>query len=241
MIHKLEDFENWADMKNCIICADALELMQKIPDKSIDLFLIDPPYILSDSDPGKQKNLSSLEKFKSSAYKNIINGFDIDVYFSEFNRVLKKFNMFCFCSNKQISSIMNWGEKRGYSTTLLIWNKINSVPFANGVWRGDIEYIVHIRESGAVFVGDAKLKEKVFKSPYVNNTRHPTEKPIGLIRKYIEIGSIKNDLVLDVFSGSFTTAKACQELGRDFIGCDQIFNYCEIGEQRLNEVPLFTV
>ena len=52
------------------------------------------------------------------------------------------------------------------------------------------------------------------------NTRYPTQKPIDLLKRIITITTNENDLVIDLYSGSGTTALACQELNRDYIGCD---------------------
>ena len=45
--------------------------------------------------------------------------------------------------------------------------------------------------------------------------------------------------VIDPFAGSFTTARACKDMGFDWIAIDQEKKYCEIGEQRLRQQNLF--
>lgn len=133
---------------------------------------------------------------------------------------------------------MLWGENLGYVTTLLIWHKTNSAPFANGVWRGDIEYCVHIRERGAYFEGNAKLKKKVFSHPMVTDKCHPTVKPLPLLNKYIQIGTKPNDIVLDPFMGSGTTLRAAKDLGRKAVGIELEEKYCEIAANRLRQSVL---
>ncbi|MFR7477035.1 DNA methyltransferase, partial [Frisingicoccus sp.] len=49
---------------------------------------------------------------------------------------------------------------------------------------------------------------------------HPTQKPLALISDLIEKHSVKDDLVLDCFSGSGTTAVAAAKTGRRFVGCE---------------------
>jgi len=223
---------------NKVTCGDCLSVMKKLPDKCVDLILTDPPYILDDSKPGSC-GVMNLNKFTRDDYSSLTNGFDVPNLFWEFHRVLKKFNLFCFCSNKQISRIMQWGENLGYFTTLLVWHKYNSAPFANGVWRQDLEFCVHIREKGAYFEGNAREKQKLWRGASVSNQIHPTQKPLELIGKYIKIGSNKGDLVLDCFGGSGTTARACKDLGRDFILIEKEKKYCEIAKQRLLQELLF--
>ena len=214
-----------------IYCEDMHSMIGLLP--SVDLIVTDPPYELSNSLPGDEHYGCNLQKFESDSYRKLTTGIDVDFVFGEFKKLMDKFNMFCFCSNKQISKMMSWGESMGFSTTLLVWHKTNAVPFAKGVWRGDIEYCVHIRESGACFDGNAQMKKKVSSFPFVNNAHHPTEKPLQLIQKYVSIGSRKGDLILDPYMGSGTTLLAAKNLGRRAIGIDIEEKYCEMAVKRL--------
>ena len=220
--------------KNKIYLGDCLDLMKQIPDKSIDLILTDPPYILS-TGSGSKSCLKSIHKIRTGL-NDISHGFDIDLVLSEFKRICKKFNAFIFCSNKQLSSIMKWGENNNYYTTCLVWYKYNAVPFCNGVWKSDIEFIVHIRENGAVFQGKSIIKNKVDVLPSeVSKYKHPTEKPLKLIEKYLKVGSNEGDLILDPFSGSGTTAVACHKLNRDFICIEKDADYYKTSVKRLED------
>lgn len=222
---------------NKIHNVDCLEFMKQVPDKYFDLVLTDPPYELDGAKPGESSCIMSLDKFTSSDYNKIISGFDVDAHFAEYKRIMNKFNLFCFCSNKQISKIMGWGERHGYYTTLLVWHKTNSAPFANGVWRSDAEFCVHIREAGAHFKGGADIKQKITSAP-TNPSRfgHPTEKPLNLVIKYLQIGAAKGHKVFDPFIGSGTTAVACESLGLEWCGCELEPDYVEIANKRLKLV-----
>jgi site-specific DNA-methyltransferase (adenine-specific) len=63
---------------------------------------------------------------------------------------------------------------------------------------------------------------------------HPTQKPLFLIQKLIELVTNPGDLVLDPFAGSGTTALACKELGRNYICIEKEREYIDIIHQRLN-------
>ncbi len=210
-------------------CYTAISNIEKI-----NAIITDPPYELSDLAPGSSHYGMSLRKFESDNYKNIVSGFDLSL-FEHLEKICAPFNMFCFCSNKQISKIMSYHEERGRSTTLLVWHKTNAVPFANGVWRGDIEYVVHVKDSGATFIGDAKEKKKVSQYPIVSDLSHPTVKPLGLIQKYIKICSNKDDIIFDPFMGSGTTGVACVRMGRKFIGCEINPEYFELACRRIED------
>ena len=62
---------------------------------------------------------------------------------------------------------------------------------------------------------------------------HPTPKPEGMIERMIKASSNEGDLVLDLFSGTGTTAYVSKINNRHFVGCDNDPNYIEIIKERL--------
>ncbi|MFA5376544.1 MAG: site-specific DNA-methyltransferase [Dehalococcoidia bacterium] len=84
---------------------------------------------------------------------------------------------------------------------------------------------------------------RVFRIPIINYqtlpewTPHPTQKPLALIKKLVNL--TKGNLILDPFLGSGTTAVACKELGRKFIGIEICEAYCKIAVDRLRQEVLF--
>ena len=70
--------------------------------------------------------------------------------------------------------------------------------------------------------------------------RHPTQKPVAVMRWILERYSEEKDTIIDPFCGSGTTLVACKEIGRDCVGIDISKEYCEIGIKRLyNTVQSF--
>lgn len=201
----------------------------------VDAVVMDPPYILSSAGPGDSHFGMSLNKFDGEDYKAIVSGFDVAGVFALLEALCQPFNLFCFCSNKQITEIMTHHESRGRATTLLVWHKVNAAPFANGVWRGDIEYCVHARDTGAVFVGGAQDKKKVSEYPLVQDGAHPTVKPLPLMRKYVGICSHEEQTILDPFMGSGTTGIAATAMARNFIGIEREPKYFDIACHRIEE------
>lgn len=65
---------------------------------------------------------------------------------------------------------------------------------------------------------------------------HPTPKPEALIERIIIASSNKNDLILDLFSGTGTTAYCSKKLNRNFIACENNKEYCEMINERINEI-----
>jgi DNA modification methylase len=66
-------------------------------------------------------------------------------------------------------------------------------------------------------------------------TEHPTEKPVKLLKHLVEVNSNKGDVVLDCFMGSGTTAVACKELNRNFIGIEIEKKYFDIVKRRIDQ------
>jgi site-specific DNA-methyltransferase (adenine-specific) len=64
---------------------------------------------------------------------------------------------------------------------------------------------------------------------------HETPKPIDMIKRIVKVSSNKGDIVLDCFMGSGTTAVACKELERNFIGIEREIKYVNMANERLKE------
>lgn len=217
---------------------DCLELIKKIPDKSVDLILTDPPYVFDNHGGGnKQRELS--RKLEDKHIEPFSSGFDMNSIFLEFERVMKKMNALIFCSNKQISSVMSYWEKRKYSTTLLVWQKPNPIPFCNGKHVSEIEFIVYVRGKKVFFNNDVSMQEKKkvlnFPSPSSKSRFHPCEKPISLLNHLLNIHSQKGDVVLDTFMGGGSTGIACLSSDRQFIGMELDKTYFEVAKKRIED------
>lgn len=213
-----------------------------LPDKSIDFILTDIPYELEIHGRGcgyfKDRGLVGGNNGGVSTLNFISKGIDYDVVFAEFIRLLKVVNACIFCSNKQVGKIMTWWEEKGYSATLLVWDKPNPIPLCNGKHVSNLEFIVYVREKGATFNNlgyNMQLKTFRYKSPNAKDRIHETEKPQSLLQHLIMIHTNAGDTVLDPYAGSFSTAIACHDLQRKFIGCEILSDYFEKGKKRLIE------
>jgi len=87
--------------------------------------------------------------------------------------------------------------------------------FTKGKWKRPAQFIDVIEETPE--------KKKL----------HPFQKPLADVEQLISLFSKKGDLVVDPFAGSFTTALACQNIGRRFVGCDNVKRNVDKGRQRL--------
>ena len=81
------------------------------------------------------------------------------------------------------------------------------------------EYTLFMRKGEATIINDLGSKT-VEMYPNPTDKRHPTEKPVSLMERYIGNSSNTNETVLDPFMGSGTTGVASINLGRKFIGIE---------------------
>lgn len=220
---------------NKIHLGDCYELIKEIPDKSIDLVYTDIPYLMHTDGGG----LGGSRPVYQGQLKEFDDGIDYKLL-DEFCRVCKKIYCYIWCSKDQILDIGNYFKSKGCSFNILVWCKTNPTPFANNTFLPDIEYCLVCREDGTKLNDGMELKSKW----YIHKTnvadkkeyKHPTIKPLELVKKHILHSSQPNDIVLDPFMGSGTTAVACKETGRNFIGFEINEEYHKIATDRLNGI-----
>lgn len=230
------------DLLNKIVLGNCDELIKEIPDKSVDLVLTDPPYrIHADSGGGLHRSRDWLKK----VHNNNLDNFEPRNFLEEIRRVLKKFNTYIFCSKDLLLDYISFANENDYNWDLLIMGKNNPVPTKNNKYLSDIEYIIYIREKGACFnnlIGQEhfhKYKKVKMINVKPSTYGHPTEKPLHIIKNFIEISSNKNDTVLDPFSGSGTTAIACRDLDRNFFAFEIDEKFHSDSVKRYSDKPIY--
>lgn len=217
--------DGWESGINRVVMGDCLEGMKLMPDKSIDLVLTDPPYGIGEAD-GKNKSRSYLAISRDYGNKKWDNQIPCKDIFNEIFRISK--NQIIFGGNYFIEQGLKnspcwivWDKNNGdndYADCELAWTSFKSaVRKFKHTWHGMIQ---------------ENMKHKEIR-------QHPTQKPVELMRWILTNYSKEDDLICDPFMGSWTTARACKDLGRDFIGFELDEGYCKIGEKRLQQQNLF--
>lgn len=222
-----------------LLNGDCLELMKDIPDKSIDLIVTDPPYLIASGGNG---GCFGAEKctYHSQVSKNkdLSSGISNDVL-DELYRIMKKPNIYIWCNKNQLRQYINYFEDKGCTTDLLTWHKTNPVPTCNNKYLSDTEYLLYFRK-GVPLYGSYATKKKYYVTPTNKKDKelynHPTVKPLHIIQNLIINSSRENDVVLDPFMGSGTTGVACVNTNRNFIGIELDKGYYNIAKQRIAEV-----
>lgn len=218
------------ELQNKIINADCLQVLNKLPQKCIDLVLTDIPYGVVNRE---SNGLRELDKGNADIVK-----FDLQQWLKQIVRVCKG-SVYIFCGTEQVSEIRKFLVDSKYSTRLIIWQKTNPSPM-NGdkIWLSGVECCVYGKLSGATF--NYHCKNTVMRYPVCSGKQkiHPTQKPLQLFKYLIQASSNYGDVVLDPFSGSGTTAIACSELDRKFICIEKDIQYYNLSVERLNKLRL---
>ena len=196
---------------NKIINADCMDILKQLPDKCVDLVLTDPPYGQADKEFERTGGIFKKYNYRLSQWDNAPN----QEVFKEIFRVSK--NQIIWGGN-----YFNLPPTRCFN----IWRKLTisenfSMAMAEYAWLS--------------FNDNAKVFEY---APQDKNRFHPTQKPLKLIEKQLLLYSKENDLILDCFSGSGTTAVACHNLKRRFICIEKDYDYWKASVERLENAQV---
>jgi len=236
---------------NEIYLGDCLEIMKQIPNNYIDHIICDLPFyqvVKEEWDNQWKDEIDYLNWIKL----NII----------EYKRILKENgNIFLFTGrqyNRKIATILDeyfierriiiWARKRNFNNTrgkALASGYEPICYYCKGV-NGTFNTIKIKQDSKRKEYIDGFLKDGITLSDVWNDIsailhnskeklNHPTQKPIKLIERIIEIGTNENDLILDNCSGSGTTAISCINTNRNYICIEKDKNYYNIQINRINE------
>lgn len=210
---------------------DCLTMLKGIKSKSIDLVVTDPPYKVDTKGAGVYGSVAQFKQIECMA-----DGIKDEVL-DELCRVMKKINIYLFCSKNQLLPLINYFTDKKCNWNLLAWHKTNPIPTCNNKYLPDTEYVLFFRERGVKIQGTYDTKKTYFITPINAKDKalyqHPTCKPVEILQNFIVNSSNENDVVLDPFMGSGSTGVACINTHRNFIGIEINAKYYETAKTRL--------
>lgn len=250
-----------ASLLDRTICRDLFEILPLLPEKSVDLLFLDPPYNLT-------KNFNEL-KFSQRSLSQYEQW--LETWLPSLTRTLKPTASVYICGDwRSSSALQNIAARLFIIRNRITWEREKGRG-AKKNWKNASEDIWFCTVSNDyVFNLDAiKLKRKVL-APYTDatknpkdwqqstagrfrlthppnlwtdltvpfwsmpeNTDHPTQKPEKLLARIILASSNPGSVVLDPFLGSGTTSVVARKLGRHYIGIERDETYCCLAEKRL--------
>ena len=211
-------------------------LNNDLEDESIDLIITDPPYKTitgGDSDGINSKRPKGMLDGNRKLFK--YQKLEIKSWMSELYRVLKNgSHCYIFTNALNMKEMLNESEKAGFKLhNILVWEKNNCTP--SQYYMKNCEYILFLRKGKAKYINEIGNSKTVHKfNNIIGKKLHPCEKPIDILKMYINNSSNQNDVVLDPFMGSGSTLVACKELNRNYIGYEIDKQYFDITKKRID-------
>jgi site-specific DNA-methyltransferase (adenine-specific) len=200
---------------------DCREILPQLASESVDLVLADPPYGISiDTSWLSALHIQRGKPANKSDAKLVGDDGSLDL---SFLFTFKKWLVwgYPYINDVQATGWLVWdkwpgvnGGGIGSPVEMALTNLWKGFKIVRVLWAG------YYRASGEIRV------------------EHPTQKPLGVIKPYIQQFSQPNDLILDPFLGSGTTLRAAKDLGRRAIGIELEEKYIDIAIKRLMQEVL---
>ena len=212
---------------------DCLEVMGGIKDKSVDLIVTDPPYLM-DYQSNRRKKEDRFDKIKNDKGNYML----IQDYLEECHRIMKDNTaIYCFCSWHNIDFFKNEFEKHFKLKNILVWNKNNhGTGDLKGSYAPKHEFIL-FGHKGRTLLREKRIAD-VIDCPKISSNKltHPTEKPQDLLEIFIKQSSDEGSIIFDGFMGTGSCGIAAKKLSRNFIGIELDEKYFNVAKDRLENI-----
>ncbi len=243
---------------NQILQGDCIDVLNSLPEKSVDLIFADPPYNLQLQNDLFRPDLSKVDA--------VNNGWDKFSSFSKYDeftlnwlraarRVLKDSGTIWVIGSYhniyRVGAVMQ--DLNFWILNDVVWLKTNPMPNFRGVrFTNAHETMLWAqKEQGAKYTFNHKAMKALnddlqMRSDWViplatgkerlktNGTKaHPTQKPEALLYRVLLSSTNPGDVVLDPFFGSGTTGAVAKMLGRNFIGIERDKKYIKVAQKRI--------
>jgi adenine-specific DNA-methyltransferase len=252
--------ETFEKDNHIIIWGDAIDVLSnEIPDKSVDLIFADPPYNIGKNFNGTKDKWKSeedylqwsyqwldlcLKKLKSDGSFYVMTSTQnmpyFDIYLRKHITVLSRIVWYYDSSGVQAKRY--YGSL--YEPILFCVKDKNNYTFNSQdilveARTGAIRKLIDYRKSTPTTYNSKKVPGNVWRIPRVRYRmdeyeNHPTQKPVALLERIIRASSREGSVVLDPFSGTFTTSYVAKQIGRKSIGIEIQEEYVKIGLRRLD-------
>lgn len=241
-----------------IYFGDVLEALSKVPDNSVDLIFADPPYNIGKNFSGLLDKWDTeddylnwcyewlqvcLQKLKQNGSMYVMTATQYMPYFDIFLR--DKINILSriiwYYDSSGVQAKKYYGSM--YEPILYcVKDKSNYTFNATDILveakTGAKRKLIDYRKAVPSLYNSQKIPGNVWEFPRVRYRmdeyeHHPSQKPVALLTRIITASSNAGDVVLDPFSGTFTTSFVAKELDRHSIGIELQEEYVKIGLRRL--------
>jgi len=227
----------YSDDSVVLFHGSCLHIMDDINQECIRLIITDPPYGMEFH---SNRPLERREKIsgdtRDAAMRLISDAMDKFIRITATNS-----EIYLFCEGAKENSMLRpiWNLLTVFEVyfrikNIIIWDK--TFPGFGWDWRYQYETIFQLVKGNGIR-NNSKRSSNIlrFQNIIPKKHQHPTEKPVQLISNIIQAKTKKDDVVLDPFIGSGTTAVAAKNLGRKCIGIELRKFYLEYAANRLKQ------
>jgi len=232
---------------NKIICGDAIEVMRKIPNGSIDLVITSPPYNLKNSTGNGMKDGRGGKWANAALQKGYTHHNDCmphDEYVQwqrdcliEMMRIIPDTGAIFYNHKRRVQDGLMQDRQdivEGFPVRqIIIWKRKGGLNFNAGYFLPTYEVIYLIAKPKFKLAPKANAYGDVWEFTQEMNNDHPAAFPVNLIERIVLSTNAK--IVLDPFMGSGTTAIAAINFKRNFVGIDLSPEYCEMARKRIKQ------
>ncbi len=232
---------------NKIVCGDAVEMLKKIPEGSVELIITSPPYNLKNS-TGNGMSVGSKGKWANAALQKGYSHHNDCMPHGEY----VKWQRDCLTEMMRVipedGAIFynhKWRVQGGLLQDrqdilkdfpvrqIIIWKRKGGFNFNPGYFVPTYEVIYLIAKPKFRLAEKTNGYGDVWEFTQEMNNKHPAAFPVDLIDRIVS--STKAKTILDPFMGSGTTALSALNFGRNYIGIELSPEYCEMAEERIKK------
>lgn len=223
---------------------DALTVLRELPDASVDAVVTDPPYSSGGLHAGARRADPS-QKYQATGTKRTYppmlgdckdqRSFTLwaTLWLSEAWRLAKPgAPALVFSDWRQLPAMTDAIQAAGWEWRgIVVWHKPSARPML-GSFKRDAEFVVHAAKAPA-----KRYSRRCFPGVYAHHVRvsdkvHLTGKPVSLLVDLLQV-TPEGGVILDPFTGGGTTALACQQTGRRFVGVELSRDYFDLAGARI--------
>ncbi len=231
---------------NSIICGDSVEVMKRLPDNSVDLFITSPPYNLKNSTGNGMKDGRGGKWENAALQKGYVNHSDdmpYDQYVAwqratleQMYRLLKNDGAIFYNHKWRVQGGLLQDRHEileGFPVRqIIIWRRKGGINFNAGYFLPTYEVIYLIAKPDFKLAKGANKYGDVWEIKQESKNPHPAPFPEELIDRIVS--STNAQIIVDPFGGSGTTAVSAKKFNRDFIYIDNSKFYCEMARKRID-------
>jgi len=232
---------------------DCLDILPTLAAGSVDAVVTDPPYLTTGANVPILGNGGVAKTFVDSMAIGMPWGYSLD-WVDAIARLAPK-HWVVYSNQFMLGGLITKLEQYAKLGAVFVWRKSNAPNPTRNVPRFDCEFIVWAKAHGAPNVRAREFTSQVLDVPMpqagcfaterlvVNGGQaaHPTQKPLAVVRPFVQRFTEYGQAVLDPFTGTGTTGVVCRENGRRFIGVELDPGYYAIAKRRIEtaQPPLF--